>query len=74
METPIPYTEVAGRKWVTIDGIRMLQKAFGLPDIKRPVEFLGNLKGWQEYMREIRQETFRACPPAFLAEYDNESD
>ena len=68
----IPTVEIKGRKYITVDGIRLLRKALGLSDLKKPMEFFGDFQGFMAYMREARKETFRACHPDMLTEYEQD--
>ncbi len=69
----IPYTTVNGRKYLTIDGVRLLRRALGLPDMdKHPRDFPGDFNGWKEYLKAKRKETLEACHPGMLEEFEAE--
>lgn len=68
---PIPCTTINGLKYITVDGIRMLRKALGMPDLLKPSQFPG-FRAFQEYMKAARLETLQKCNPAMWDEYVQE--
>jgi hypothetical protein len=73
MKAPRMTTEIKGKRFITIDGLRLLRRALNLPDLKQFGEFHG-LREYQKYMRETRIETFRSCHPGMWAFYADELD
>jgi len=74
LRTAAATTEIKGKRFITVDGLRLLRRALNLPDLKPFQEFGGDIREYQKYMRETRLETFRACHPGMWEFYANDLD